>query len=172
METRGRKMNLEMALKVKELSQKGLSNNDIADMVGISNPMVRYYLRLEDSIIQNSQQQARKSLTQCFFSQPREIQEQIADMIGYILPKENNSDYSNIYSSLSNVKLEKSELVKKVRKFLNGEIERNNIEQEFSYDERIKLSACKEFVAKTNEIFAGVKCDYTNEEILNKVKEL
>lgn len=82
---RGRMKNFNVINKVKEMKDKGMSNNDISDLIGISIRMVRYYLRQEVK-----KEVQRMSLVSCFFNQPEEVQERIADEIGYILPTKND----------------------------------------------------------------------------------
>ena len=135
METRGRKQNGNMIINVHRLKDEGKLIPDIADILGISIPMVRYFLR------QEAKPTARKeSLVTCFFRQPKEVQKVVARMIGYILPEEtDNSDIPEKYKELGGG-VEENSLLDRVEKLFRGEIKMNEVEENFTYDERKRLS--------------------------------
>lgn len=135
METRGRKQNGNMIINVHRLKDEGKLIPDIADILGISIPMVRYFLR------QEAKPTARKeSLVTCFFRQPKEVQKVVARMIGYILPEEtDNSDIPETYKALAG-NVEENSLLDRIERLFRGEIKMNEVEENFTYDERKRLS--------------------------------
>lgn len=140
METRGRKQNGNMIINAHRLREEGRSTQEIADELNISVPMARYFLR------QEAKPTARKeSLVTCFFRQPKEVQIAVARMIGYVLPdNDNNIDIQETYENLGG-KVEENSLLDRVEKLFRGEIKMNEVEENFTYDERKKLSGVEIF---------------------------
>ena len=170
METRGRKKNNDVIAKVKELHNNGLKNQEIAEQLDISCPMVRYYLGQD--IVENIMK--KRSLTNCFFSQPKEVQERIAKEIGYELASDDDDDslqvcvdkYHEEVAKISN----ESPLLLKCRNFLDGKIPPNEIEEVFSRDEMLELSQNPMFMEKSQELFGAKKSKFTAEEVINELK--
>lgn len=180
METRGRNQNIAKILEAQKYKNDGFTTSQISQLMGITKEMVRYFLK-QTIKIKNTENK-KNSLTKCFFSQPIEIQKEIAEKIGYVLPDTKEFDVVGYYKQASKkfhqadiveevkIKEIESELISKVRKFLNGEIKPNEIDDLFSYDEKNKLSKNNMFMKKSNEIFFGEKCLYTQEDVINNLK--
>lgn len=173
METRGRKQNADIILKVREMKEQGISTNIIADRLGISAAMARYYMRcnIKEDI-------KRESLTACFFRQPIEVQKRIAEEIGYLLPTEKATNnvqetYQKIEKAVSENKEreEESDLLFRCMKFLLGKVPPNAIDDVFNQDEIDKLSKIKMFVSKSKEIFGGEKSPYSTDEVIEELKK-
>lgn len=169
-ETRGRKQKTEMIEKVKKLKSDGVDINIIADMLNISQPMVRYYLRQEERKVEK-----KESIATCFFRQPREVQERIAKEIGYNLPPEIITDdvektYKKIEKTIKNED-DSNSLLGRCYKFLNGEIAPNLINEFFNEDEILRLQKIKKFVSKSREIIYGIKSVYAINDVLDELKE-
>lgn len=171
METRGREKNNDKIKQAQELRDQGLNNKEISDIMGISNPMVRYYLKQTPS-----EERKRESLGTCFFRQPREVQERIATEIGYILPPMQESEevtktYKKVEDAVKQEEVKcESKLLFKCMRFLYGKIAVNEIEDVFTQDEMRLLSQNKVFMSKADEMFGGEKSTYTIEEVIEELK--
>lgn len=167
-DNRGRKQNNELIAKVQEMRKQGIETGIIADNLGISAPMVRYYARQEVA-----EPHKRDSLMACFLRQPKEVQERIATEIGYIMPEKSAlPDIAQAYEKIeSEEPQEEDSLLKRCEKFLDGKIRFNEIEDYFTTDEIQELSKIEPFVATSKAYFQGTKCIYTKEEVIEALKQ-
>ena len=167
-DNRGRKQNNELIAKVQEMRKQGIETSMIADTLGISAPMVRYYARQE-----MTGPNRRDSLLACFLRQPKEVQERIAAEIGYIMPEKSSlPDVAQTYQKMKNEEpKEEDSLLKRCQQFLDGKIRFNEIEDYFTTDEIQELSKIEPFVAMSKAFFQGTKCVYTKEEVLEALKQ-
>jgi len=184
METRGRKPNSFMALRVKEMRKEKKSTQEIAAETGLTAPMVRYYLRLPDT----QQHEKRDSVASCFFRQPEAIQYEIARAIGYQMPKPLNSElldkvvkdaidaaieqaFGDVEEIVHNGPVDESSLLGRCIAFLNGKIEPHEIDENFSHEEMKRLTCIEPFMNMTHEIFGAKKSKYTKEQTVEALRK-
>ena len=159
METRGRNQNIEVIKQVHRYKEAGMPVNLISDIMDIKPSMVRYYLRQEVK----EKPEKTDSLATCFYRQPKEVQVRIAREIGYRLP--DMPEEPEIF-------VDPESLLGKCTRFLNGEIQPNEMDENFTADEMVALQALPKFMSKSKEIFAGIKSPYSMEEVLEEVKNV
>ena len=165
METRGRKQNSDILKKIHEAKENGYTVVQIAEKFELSEPMVRYYLRHEVKEIKK-----RESLVSCFYRQPRAIQERIAAEIGYILPpaikeEETTITYNKIQKTMDNY----NDLRARCEKLLKGEILPMDIDENFTIDERHRLSKSNKFMGAVRALLTGESINFPIEEILSDI---